>query len=288
MGTWGTGISSNDTFGDVYAEFFDLYDEGKGVDEATEIVLRRNWEILQMPDAVNDLWFALAKAQWECKKLHPETYEKVRNIIESGNDISVWAELGATKSDLQKRKKVLDKFLARLESERPTARRRRKKVIRDPIFKKGDCLTYKLGNKNYGGAVVLEAEYGTELGLNLIAVTRINQLPKPSLEVFKNADVLVKNFAKWDSVPEIVWLYNYKPKEVTAIAEVVGTLHIEREFLSREEKYKYSFTSGWKMTLVDLPCLQFESEKKKPRPNLTIRVSSLIKQSLWDRFTSLF
>ena len=31
MGTWGTGISSNDTFADIYDEFFDLYNDGLSV-----------------------------------------------------------------------------------------------------------------------------------------------------------------------------------------------------------------------------------------------------------------
>jgi hypothetical protein len=33
MGTWGTGISSNDTFSDVYDDFFKYYNEGDFPDE---------------------------------------------------------------------------------------------------------------------------------------------------------------------------------------------------------------------------------------------------------------
>jgi len=287
MGTWGTGISSNDTYADVYADFFDLYNGGKEVDEITEIVIQRNHEMLGMPDAINDLWFALAKAQWECKELQPEIYEQVKTIVESGDDLKVWAELGATKSDIGKRRKVLEKFLLLLQSERPKAKKRKKKVIREPIFKKGDCLTYKLANDNYGGALVLEAEYGTELGLNLIAVTRINQAKKPSVEEIREAEVLIKNFAKWDEKPEIIWLSNYKASEVKELVEVMGSIDIEREFISSEEKYKYPYTSGWKMTLIDGVNWQFESEKTKSKPKMTLAVKKLIKKGFWERLTSI-
>ena len=36
MGTWGRGISSNDTYADIYDEFFELYDDGLSVKEITE------------------------------------------------------------------------------------------------------------------------------------------------------------------------------------------------------------------------------------------------------------
>jgi hypothetical protein len=286
MGTWGTGISSNDTYADVYADFFAFYNEGKEVDEVTQLVLAQNQELLQMPDAVNDLWFALAKAQWECKALELEVFAKVKNIVESGDDLKVWSELGASKSDLAKREKVLERFLQLLQSERPKAKKRKKKVIRTPIFKKGDCLTYKLADNKYGGAVILEAEYETELGQNLVAVTRINQVKKPSVKEFEKAEVLIKNFGKWDGTPEIVWICNHKPKEVIDLVEVIGSLKIEREFVSRDEKYKYFFTSGWKSALVEIPCLQFQSEKTKARPAETLTVDKLIKKSFWERLTS--
>ena len=288
MGAWGTGISSNDTYADVYGEFFDLYNEGKEVSEITKIVTKQNRELLEMPDAVNDFWFALAKAQWECKVLQPEIYERVKTIVELGDDLKVWGDLEATKSDIEKRRKVLDRFLILLQSERPKAKKRKKKIIREPIFKKGDCLAYRLVNENFGGAIVLEAEYGTELGLNLIVVTRINQANKPTSEDFMRAEVLIKNFAKWDEKAEVIWLPNYKPKEVKELVEVVGSLEVTQEYLSKEKRHIYGYTSGWKTTLVDVVDWQFESEKVKPKPKLTLTVNRLINKNTWERIISIF
>ena len=49
MGTWGVGISSNDDYADIYSEFFELYNEGNSVDEATTSVIAKNGEMLSMP-----------------------------------------------------------------------------------------------------------------------------------------------------------------------------------------------------------------------------------------------
>ncbi|MGI8600065.1 MAG: hypothetical protein ACR2KB_12500 [Chitinophagaceae bacterium] len=61
MGTWGTGISSNDTYADVYDEFFELFDDGLSVKEITERLIGFNQETINEPDSSNDFWFALAK-----------------------------------------------------------------------------------------------------------------------------------------------------------------------------------------------------------------------------------
>jgi hypothetical protein len=283
MGTWGAGISSNDDYADIYSEFFELYNEGKDVADATALVLARNGEMLGMPEAVNNIWFALAKAQWECKQLQPEVYERVKTIIDSEADLQAWSELGATKSDIEKRRKALDKFLFQLQSAKPKAKARKKKVIRDPIFKKGECLTFELKNGNYGGAVILEAEYGTELGMNLVAVTCINQPQKPTLETFKSADVMIKNFASWDHRAEIIWISNYKPKEVNDFVNVIGTLEVKCDYLSSDVRHRYPYTSGWKSVLIEGTHWQFEHEKGSKRPERIIKIKSLLQRSISDR-----
>ncbi|WP_333853982.1 hypothetical protein [Epilithonimonas sp.] len=104
MGAWGTSISSNDSFQDVYQDFFQLYNDGLETTEITEkLIISYNEEINSNEDS-NNFWFALAKAQWECQKLEPKIYKKVKEIIESDSDIVVWKELGANEKDIKKRK----------------------------------------------------------------------------------------------------------------------------------------------------------------------------------------
>ena len=42
MGTWGTGLSSNDTFADIYGQFIEQYNEGQDVKEITNQLLSAN------------------------------------------------------------------------------------------------------------------------------------------------------------------------------------------------------------------------------------------------------
>lgn len=179
MGSWGTAISSNDVYADIYSEFFELYNSGVDVEEISKKLIVNNQDILNDPDECNNLWFALAKAQWECKQLDKNVFEQVKEIVETGADIDIWRKLDANEKDIKKRKFILDKFLLDLQKERLKPRARKKKRIRKPVFEKGDCLTFKLQSGNYGGAVVLEAIHDSEYGYNLIATTRLNQPNKP-------------------------------------------------------------------------------------------------------------
>ena len=124
MGSWGTGISSNDTFEDIKDEFFELYNEGLQPNEITQKLINSNREIVNDKEDANNFWFALSLCQWECKALEPELLERITKIIKSGTDIELWKELGAEKTELTKRQKALEKFLEKLNSEKKSERPR--------------------------------------------------------------------------------------------------------------------------------------------------------------------
>ena len=48
---------------------FDLYDDGLDVAEISEKLITTNQEIINDIYDSNNFWFALAKAQWQCKQL---------------------------------------------------------------------------------------------------------------------------------------------------------------------------------------------------------------------------
>ena len=139
MGAWGTAISSNDTYADIYSEFFDLYNDGIDVAEISKKLIADNQETINDTDDCNNFWFALAKAQWECKQLDKDIFDRVKKVIETGADLEVWRQLDADEKDIKKRKGVLDKFLADLQTERPKAKSRKKKII--PKNRKRQIIT---------------------------------------------------------------------------------------------------------------------------------------------------
>jgi len=272
MGAWGIAISSNDTYADIYGDFFNLYNEGFDVAEISKKLISNNQETINDLDDGNNFWFALAKAQWECKLLDKEIFEKVKKIIETGADIEVWKQLDADEKDLKKRKIVLDNFLADIQIERSKAKSRKKKIIRKAVFKKGDCLTFKLKNGNYGGAVVLEAIKNTELGLNLIATTRFNKSCKPTINDIENEEVLVKNFLSWNNQKEIAWYYPILLKRDNIKPEVFGQLKVEIDYNPND--YSLGFFYGGSIdSTIEIIERQFEYEKAnlKTENRLTVK-----------------
>ena len=86
MGTWGNGIKDNDTFADIYGDFFESYNDGKNPKDISATLISENKELINNPDNCNNFWFAIALAQWETKSLDSNTFEKVKFIIENEID----------------------------------------------------------------------------------------------------------------------------------------------------------------------------------------------------------
>lgn len=279
MGTWGTGISSNDTYADVYDEFFELYDEGPSVKEITERLIASNQENINEPDNSNDFWFALAKAQWECKELDPNIFDKVRTIVATGADLEVWRRQDADEKSIAKRKVVLDKFLAQLQTERPKAKSRKKKVIRQPVFEKGDCLTFKLVNGNYGGAVVLEAIRDTEYGYNLIATTKINQPHKPTEKDFESAEVLIMTYDDWNEKPCVQWYLPVRHKKSAHLIETGCNIKVDINY--NPNKSLNVYMADFDISVIEAASKQFDIEETTGRSKKKQTIKELTKKNKW-------
>ena len=259
MGAWGTGISSNDTYADVYGQFIDLYNEGLSVFDITKKLIAENEEMINLPEDAHDFWYAIANGQWECKELDREVFSKVETIVRTGEDLRIWKELEASPSDLRTREKVLIKFLAKLETEKSKPRRRVKKKYYDSLYKKGDCLIYKMDNGNFGGAFVLKDEQQTVTGTNTIAITTIEKPEKPTVNDFKKAEVYVKrvneiSFTKSGIIqencvdqPEIAGFFANVSANSIEI-EVIGGLPIHKEYNANP-----NFYASWTALQTTIP-----------------------------------
>lgn len=285
MGTWGTSIKDSDAFADIYSEFFDLYNKGGQPDIISKKVIEDNWEILEIEEEKNSLWFAIALAQWETKSLDQKVLLTVENIISSGADLKTWLDLGASEQDIKKRKIALDKFLEKLKSDRPKAKSRKRAKSKTPIFTTGDCLVFKLTNGNYGGAVVLATDNNPETAYNLVATTRINQSTKPSLNDFENAGVLICNFGQWQDNPDVTWrMPDLFYKDYSDIYEHIGKIAVDLEYDTKNHDgkgylFKPSWTAGWSMN--DAAERQFESEITKLKPDNNLTIKQLTKKGKW-------
>lgn len=124
MGTWNTKIKGNDTTLDIYQTFFDRYNEGQNQIEVSKSIKADFKEYFEDSDDANNSIFGLALAQWETKCLEPILLKQVKTIIENEEDLILWRDLGADEKTIQKRKKVLDRFLNQLLTEKPKPKRR--------------------------------------------------------------------------------------------------------------------------------------------------------------------
>ena len=279
MGTWGTAISSNDTFVDVYAEFFIHYNEGIDVAVITDTLLKSNKETIDDPNDSNNFWFALAKAQWECKKLDDSVFSKIENIVNSGSDIEIWRQLDADNKSLQKREIALKKFLSDLSTPCIKAKSIKEKIIQQPVYSKGDCITFKLNNDNYGGAIILEAIYNTEHAYNLIATVDINQPTKPEITDFTNSNVLIKNFGAHKDKPAIIWISPINHEQAAHLFEKIDTINVELQY--DIQKSNYGFSADFNLWIIDQANNQFEYNLTNSKTNRVITIKQLIKKRKW-------
>jgi len=278
MGTWGTGLSSNDTFEDIYSEFIELYNGGLEIEEITNKILSASIDLQNDYEDKHSFWFALAKAQWECGTLDQKIYEKVKTIIENGDDIKLWTELNGESNDVKKRKKILDDFLEKISKPTLKIKKRKKLIIRQPVFQKGDCLVFKLKNDNYGGALVLEAEKDTELGMNMLAVTTMNQPNKPTIKDFERARILTEKAegipGKYLDRPFITWCYAQLFKKAQSKFEIIGQLHVTKKYNSKDD---CNMISPWDSLPSHLDNLQ-EYEKKNGKAELIVQLKKWYKK----------
>ncbi|WP_339702579.1 hypothetical protein [Algoriphagus aquimarinus] len=281
MGTWGTAIKSNDTSSDIYADFFDLYNEGKEPSEISKKLILENKDLINSSEDNNNFWFVLALALWETKSLDPQTFQLVKATIESEQDLIVWRELGADEAEVKKRKIVLEKFLEKISSEKPKEKARKKNRIKEPIFEKGTCLTFKLENGNYGGAVVLAADKQTSFGYNLIVSTTINQLRKPTIQDFEKSNVLIASFGNWNNKPKVTWyLPDRFKKEYSNLFEVIDKILVEIDYTPNGSEIQASFSGGWHH-ISDSVNKQLEKDKGETK---SFPLTEMTKKRKWWKF----
>lgn len=159
MGCWGMGLTQSDEFMEIYNSFMEEYDKGKAVSAITEEILAKyHLEFDDNDGIMHDVYFALAKAEWMCCEQSDKIFERVREIISSGDNIKFLRSLEATESDLKIREIRLGSFFEQLQVPRSSPRKRVKNrdgIKELPPFIVGECYRYKY-NDSYRIFVVLD------------------------------------------------------------------------------------------------------------------------------------
>ena len=143
MGTWGTGIYSNDTAEDVRdacKDIFAVYD----VNEGCKILFQSFKELLEQDFIDNDcasFWYALSDWLWKHGMLTEFVKDKALSLLSSYAGIEEWEEANEPKNVL-KRRKVLDDLKIQLQKEQPFLKKPKLHLVK-PKHKPGDIIVFK-------------------------------------------------------------------------------------------------------------------------------------------------
>jgi hypothetical protein len=232
MGAWGTAISANDDYADIYEEIMDEFNKGNPIETVINKVIEKyEIEFEDGTDSLHNLYFAAAFAAWECGMRDDDLYNKVKEIIENGSDLKYWRELGASNQDLKKREKELFSFLTKLST--PTEKHKKPKQIKfkPALYEKGDVLSILLEDGSYSGAVVLEKlAVSEEFGSNFIVKALMNKNEKPSISEILNSKVY-----------DFSWYLGVYYKKYIKRIEKIGNVPIKFEYDSSALGTTHSF-----------------------------------------------
>jgi hypothetical protein len=130
MGTWGTGIFSNDTAADIRGDFRELLEDGLTPEQATERIIGKSSHSVDDPDDGPSFWTGLAAAQIALGVLQPPVRDRAVALIDSGGDLHLW-----TKPKLAaKRRAVLERLRAQLlGAQKAPVKVRRPKRVPSPV-----------------------------------------------------------------------------------------------------------------------------------------------------------
>lgn len=141
MGTWGPGIYSNDTASDVRDLCHEIF-PFVSVEEGHRILFEEYKSLLDNPNEDDDdyasFWYGLSDWEWKHGMLRDEIKGKVLSLLNVHAGIAQWQE-DASKSDVNKRIRALEKLKAQLVTPQPPFKRP-KAAVPKPRHKIGDIL----------------------------------------------------------------------------------------------------------------------------------------------------
>lgn len=150
MGTWSVSITGNDTAQDLKSEYqaaFFYNDVDIAVQKLDDYV-RADFCETDQEEWCNYV-YSLADFMWKHGILTQEVQSRALAMIDTGFGLEIWAESG--EKVLEKRKKALSEFRARITGSQPPKKKIRIQMYMDPIFEAGDLVAIQLqtANKHY-------------------------------------------------------------------------------------------------------------------------------------------
>ena len=199
MGTWGTGIYSNDVSEEVRDTYKNLLKDGKTNEEALLKTIEEGKDDIRDADTSFDFWFALADTQSSLGRLHPEVKAKALELIENGGDVERWLQVGDQKN-ARKRQEVLEKLKDKLNGPQPPEKKMPRRVVFQCPWQIGDVFAYRLENEKaiekglLGRYLIIQKikdmpwSHGAIIPMVIVRMSRSTDLP--TLDEIENLEIV--------------------------------------------------------------------------------------------------
>lgn len=140
MGAWSVSITGNDIAQDLKSEYQAAfyYNDVETALAKLDAYARREFG----EDEWCDYYYSLAEYMWKHGILTDSVRDQAISLLDSGASLDIWEESGP--KTLEKRKKVLAEFRAKLLSPQPPKKKIAVKLYTKPIFEPGDLIAIQL------------------------------------------------------------------------------------------------------------------------------------------------
>lgn len=197
----GVKIIDSDSAHDIYNSIMEMYHYGKSIEN-----IKSEIDQQQNDYSFNDLEFeiystAYALAMWEIGELEEEQLQKVKNIIENGAS-KLWNRIDSKSQEM--RQIQLQKFLEKISNPNLKIKKRKNyKLVTDFIFEPNDVLAFKLNNKCYGVAILINVYNDKGKGYYGFTEVILKTNDKPTLEIVKSSKVYARKNIGFDNPKNI-------------------------------------------------------------------------------------
>src|SRR5581483_4226433 len=201
MGTWGYGVLDDDAAADIHGEFLSLLDKGVELSAIHDLVLAQFADYFSSHRSSASAWLGLARAEWECGVLRPETLQMVQTIVSDPRTLDAWS----TDKERVQRRVVLEKFLARIAVPRAKPRKLVRRRLPRLTFEPGTCLAISILGGGWGALIVLDVAMTEYDACHFVGGLRGIYKDYPGADVFEARRWLVCTHGNWKGELHTSW-----------------------------------------------------------------------------------
>jgi hypothetical protein len=225
MGTWGFGITQDDTVAEVLDGITTCLKAGDSLEQAVQTARLDFAELEGDDDTYPLLWLGIAAAQWKYGAVTTEVLHRVRSDVASERGLDLWRE---DPKSLARRKASLEKFLFLIEQPNPKPSPLPKLIVRKAPFHPGDCLSILLSDGRYTAALVLgEDNSEPRYGKNLVFHLNYDKPEPPTLAIFEKREWLILTYDNGYSEPDLCWYLPFQLRKVRKRIMVIGNIALK-------------------------------------------------------------